>query len=47
LERDVVVIATASSSGFAMSEAVVTTVLDLNLPPPATPLALDLKLGYV
>ncbi|XP_051212559.1 zinc finger protein ZAT3-like [Lolium perenne] len=47
LERDVVVIATAGSSGFAMSETVVTTVLDLNLPPPATPLVLDLKLGYV
>jgi hypothetical protein len=40
LERDVVVIATAGSSGSTMSEAVVATVLDLNLPPPATPLVL-------
>uniref|UniRef100_A0ACD5UAH8 Uncharacterized protein n=1 Tax=Avena sativa TaxID=4498 RepID=A0ACD5UAH8_AVESA len=38
LERDVVVIATPGSSGSAVPEAVVATVLDLNLPPPATPL---------
>ncbi|CAM0904824.1 unnamed protein product [Alopecurus aequalis] len=40
LVRDAVVIATAGSSGSAMSEAAVATVLDLNLPPPATPLVL-------